>query len=100
MLIQQSANYQFFRPVEDEEITFDGTVRRLTAAKVALCKCVVIRFMGGDGKIRVSKPDASPTEGFDVFAGDTVFFSRQEAELLSGIRTGATNLVGWATYYA
>jgi len=100
MLIQHTANYQFFRPIADEAVTFAGAASRLTQEKVSRCQVVVIRFTSGDGKLRISDQDATVSDGFDAFAGDTLFFSKNEAAQLSGIRGGVTNLVGWATYYA
>lgn len=90
----------FYSPIDDEAVAYTGTASQgLTPAKIALCEALVIRFTGGDGKLRFSGQAASTTEGMDVFAGDTVGLSRLEAEKLSGIRSGATNLTGWVTYY-
>ena len=91
---------EFHTPFDDEQITFTGTAGPgLTPAKVASCKFVVIRFTAGDGVLRFSGQPATSTDGVPVYSGDIETMTRFEAVNLSGIRGGATNLVGWATYY-
>lgn len=91
---------EFHTPFDDEAVTFTGTAGPgLTASKVAACKFVVIRFSSGDGVLRFSGQPATASDGVPVFAGDIETMSRFEAQNLSGIRGGVTNLVGWATYY-
>lgn len=102
MLIQSASNFRQYRPIDDEAILFTAVAGNggLTTDEISRCEIAVIRFTAGDGKIRVSNNPASGTDGIDVFAGDTVFFSNYEVALLTGIRGGATNLSGWVTYYA
>jgi hypothetical protein len=91
---------EFPTPFDDELVTFTGTASAgLTPSKVTACKSVTIRFISGDGVLRFSGVEATVAEGVPVFAGDIEIMSRFEAMRLSGIRGGATNLVGWATYY-
>lgn len=87
-------------PFDDELVTFTGVASvGLTPAKVYACKYVVIRFISGDGVLRFSGVDATASDGVPMFAGDVETMSKAEAQKLSGIRGGVTNLVGWATYY-
>lgn len=97
---RQRFNNTFYTPIDDEQVTYTGTASQgLTPAKIAACTLVTIRFSAGDGVLRFSGGTADPSSGHQVFAGDIETMSRFEAERLSGIRGGATNLVGWATYY-
>ena len=92
---------EWYTPYDDEQVTYTGTASQgLTPAKVALCKMVVMRFISGDGRLRVSGNTATASDGVPVFAGDIETMTRFEAERLSGIRGGVTNLVAWATYYS
>jgi|CXWL01.1.fsa_nt_gi hypothetical protein len=98
--IQPRGVNDFHTPFDDEEVTWTGTASAgLDADKVAQCRIVIIRFISGDGRIRLSGSAASSTEGIPVFAGDIEQMSKFEAQRISGIRGGATNLVAWATYY-
>jgi len=91
---------EWYKPFDDEAVTFNGTAGPgLTASKVAASRMVAIRFIAGDGRLRFSGAAASSTEGVPVFGGDVEVMTKFEAENLSGIRVGATNLTGWATYY-
>lgn len=98
--IQPRGVNDFHTPFDDELVTWTGTASAgLTAAKVEQCRIVVLRFINGDGRIRYSGGVASATEGVPVFAGDIEQMSKFEAQRISGIRGGATNLEAWATYY-
>lgn len=91
---------EFPIPFDDESVTFTGTASAgLTAAKVSACRYITIRFISGDGVLRFSGQAATASDGVPVVAGDIETMSRFEAQNLSGIRGGVTNLVGWATYY-
>lgn len=93
-------NNRFYTPVDDEAVSYTGAAAQgLTPAKIAKCEMVAIRFSAGDGVLRFSGGVAAVGAGIQVFAGDIEILSRFEAERLSGIRGGATNLDGWATYY-
>lgn len=102
MLIEKREfEHRSYKPIGDEGVTFNGTVARpLNAEYLEHCSIFVIRFDGGEGRIRLSAFDASATEGFIVATGDTIFFTRLEGHVLSGIRVGSTDLTGWVTYYA
>lgn len=98
--IQPRGHNEFHTPFDDQEVTWTGTASAgLDPAKVALCKIVTLRFISGDGRIRMSGSAATASEGVPVFQGDIEMMSKFEAERLSGIRSGVTNLVAWATYY-
>ena len=94
-------NNRFYTPYDDEAVTFTGTAGTggMTASKITDCTLVTIRFSAGDGVLRFTGAVADAASGHPVFAGDIETMSKFEAQRLSGIRGGATNLVGWATYY-
>lgn len=93
-------NNAFYTPVDDEGVTWTGTASQgLSPAKIALCNMVAIRFIAGDGRFRFTGSAATAALGVPVFDGDIEILSRFEAERLSGIRGGATNLDAWVTYY-
>lgn len=91
---------RYYQPYDDELVTFTGvSAQVLTASKIAGCSFVVIRFISGNGWLRFTNQAAAASQGVPVYAGDIETMSRFEAANLQGIRDGATNLVGWATYY-